>query len=572
MPVTLFQSKPKTTSAAPLGAIGPGRPVARALEAWRQVLGAANVLSAEQAQVRYQANNLAVQRRLSGALLPKTTSHICSLVRVAAAHRIPLYPISTGRNWGYGSALPVKDDCIIVDCSGMTDIQMDPQLGLVMVEPGVTQGMLAAYLDDRKLPYLIPVTGAGPQASLLGNALERGFGITPHCDHFAAVTSLEAVLPDGQRYQGALTEAGCAEVDRAFKWGLGPYLDGLFTQGGFGIVTRMTIALAPKPERVEAFFFSSKNEDDLEQLTARVQAVLRRTAGLTSNINLMNRERILSMVAPNPNPSAPARRLPAQLVASLARKYGVATWSGLGALYGSRTLVRAAKQELKKVLKPGVDQLVFLTRKKTRWARWLTQRLPLIRNTPLADRCKGLDEALCFLEGRPSETALGLAYWKKKTGFNQNLHALRDPARDGSGLIWYSPLVPMKGDAVRTFVNMVRRICSEHGFDPLITLTSLNDRCFDSTIPILFQKNEEETARAHACYEALLTEGRRIGVHPYRLGVQSMKGHCDASLQSWQLGKTLKQAVDPHNIMAPGRYEFQSPPQSIQASGVTRRT
>ena len=79
--------------------------------------------------------------------------------------------------------------------------------------------------------------------------LERGYGITPYADHFAAVTALEAVLPDGRIYRSALSELGGATVDRAYKWGIGPYIDGLFAQGNFAVVTNMTIALAPRPVR-----------------------------------------------------------------------------------------------------------------------------------------------------------------------------------------------------------------------------------------------------------------------------------------------------------------------------------
>ena len=90
---------------------------------------------------------------------------------------------------------------------------------------------------QNNLPFLVPVTGAGPSCSLLGNALERGYGITPHSDHFAAVTALRAVLPSGEIYQSAIAEAGGKDVDYAYKWGVGPYLDGIFTQSSLGIVT-----------------------------------------------------------------------------------------------------------------------------------------------------------------------------------------------------------------------------------------------------------------------------------------------------------------------------------------------
>ena len=75
---------------------------------------------------------------------------------------------------------------------------------MVTVEPGVTQAKLSAYLDTHGYSFLVPVTGTGSNCSLLGNALERGYGVTPQTDHFGAVTDMEAVLADGSIYRTTL--------------------------------------------------------------------------------------------------------------------------------------------------------------------------------------------------------------------------------------------------------------------------------------------------------------------------------------------------------------------------------
>jgi FAD/FMN-containing dehydrogenase len=218
-----------------------------AMRTWRARLGEDAVLDACAAQRCYGSCTIGVDRLIPAALRLRSVEDIVTTVAIAADFGTPLYPISTGNNWGYGSALPPRDGCVIVDLSRLDRIvDFDPAVGLVTVEPGVTQRKLREYLDDRNLPFLVPVTGAGPDCSLVGNALERGYGITPHADHFGAVTALEAVLPDGRLYRSALSELGGETVDRAYKWGIGPYLDGLFAQSGWGIVTRMTIALASR--------------------------------------------------------------------------------------------------------------------------------------------------------------------------------------------------------------------------------------------------------------------------------------------------------------------------------------
>src|SRR5262249_20413517 len=140
---------------------------------------------------RYAMDTSGVRRNIAGAVLPRSTDEVVAVVRLANKYRTPIYPISTGRNWGYGSANPATDGCVIVDLSGMDRvITCDAELGIVTLQPGVTQGHLKRYLDENRLAYLVPVHGGGPGCSIIGNALERGYGITPITDHFGAVQAL----------------------------------------------------------------------------------------------------------------------------------------------------------------------------------------------------------------------------------------------------------------------------------------------------------------------------------------------------------------------------------------------
>ena len=68
--------------------------------------------------------------------------------------------------------------------------------------------------------------------------------------------AIEAVLPDGSIFRPVLADLGAPEAARVFRWGIGPYLNGLFLQGGFGIVTNITVALARRPETMKAFVMS----------------------------------------------------------------------------------------------------------------------------------------------------------------------------------------------------------------------------------------------------------------------------------------------------------------------------
>jgi FAD/FMN-containing dehydrogenase len=525
-----------------------------ALRAWRSILGEAGVLSRQAAADAYGASTTGAERTFLAALRPTDRDQVQRLVEISARERVPLYPISTGHNWGYGCALPAREGCVLLDLSALQRIlDFDPELGTVTVEPGVTQGMLAAFLERERQPFLVPVTGAGPTCSLVGNALERGYGITPIADHFGAVLSLEAVLPDGRVYRRAFADHGGTAVDRAFKWGVGPYLDGLFTQGGFGVVTNMTIGLARRPEAVKAFVFGVEG-DHLDRLVTDVRAILGRFPGAVGGINLMNAHRVLAMAAPYPREAIGADGLIAEAtVRELARYHQVTAWTAFGTLYGTKRVVRAVAAEVKSLVRGYATRLVVVSPEGAARLVRFAELLPGASGRALARRARLLASGLELVDGRPNETALPLAYWKG--GQLPPPGAARDPARDGCGLIWYAPLVPMKSELVQRYVAFVTRVMREHRLEPLITLTTLSERCFDSSVPLLFdRRSSSETEAAQRCYRALLDEGRKLGFLPYRVALQGMEWLTSVPSTYWDVVAALKERLDPAGILAPGRY------------------
>jgi 4-cresol dehydrogenase (hydroxylating) len=527
---------------------------ASALTAWRTLLGSGRTIDSVTATARYCDDTSGYGIPAAGALLVQEVAEIPRILEIARLHRVPLYPISTGRNWGYGRASPIVPGCVILDLSGLNRIiALDSNLGLVTLQPGVTQRQLRAHLDRHAPRFMVPTTGAGPDCSLVGNALERGYGITPHADHFASVMSLEAILPDGRLYRSALAERGAAIVNSGFKWGMGPYVDGLFSQGSLGIVTQMTIALAPRPERVEAFFFGIPEEGRLPAAVAAVQQLLRSLGGTIGSINLMNARRVLAMTTPYPAERAgPDGILPRDVVAELGRRHQIRPWMGVGALYGTGGMVKAARRIVRQQLGAVADRIVFMTPERSAMLGKIVRSVPGLRRHRISRIVTTLGQSMDLLEGRPGEVALPLAYWRSG---QPPRDAPRDPARDGCGLIWYSPLVPMQTDAVTRFVALVTELCTAHGIEPLITLTSLTDRCFDSTIPLLFDRADpRQMARARACYDALFEAGERFGFVPYRLGVHAMQRVTGTPSVFWDVVGTMKSALDPDNIIAPGRY------------------
>src|SRR5205085_10480815 len=118
-----------------------------------------------------------------------------------------------------------------------------------------------------------------------------------------------------------------------------------------------------------------------------------------------------------------------------------------------------------------------------------------------------------------------------------------------------SPLVPMRPDRVRSYVQIVGEVCSAHCVEPLITLTSLSDRCFDSSVPILFDRiDAAQTVRAQSCYRALFDAGQRKGYRRYRMAIHAMSWVTESNAPCWDMVGAIKTALDPAGIIAPGRY------------------
>jgi 4-cresol dehydrogenase (hydroxylating) len=526
-----------------------------AISDWRNLLGDTQILAADIAQAVYGSDTGGVKRRIPAALKILDGDLLPEVMRVACRYGVAVHPISTGHNWGYGSSLPVQDDCVIIDLSGMCKIRhFDVEFGVVTVEPGVTQAMLADFLDAGAHPFMVPVTGAGPHCSLIGNALERGYGITPHTDHFAAVTDMEAVLADGSLYRTAMHEAGGEDLARLFKWGIGAYTAGLFTQSGLGIVTRMSIVLARRPESVKVCLFSLKNDQLLEVAVERIRTILGRLAGVVGGINLMNQRRMLAMSAPFPTDRIGVDGLiPEVVLAELGQQYHILPWTGFATLYGTDRIMAAVQKEIRAALAGVASRLIFLSPARASQIAFLARLLPGGFGDKLARTADMIAKALQLAAGRPNETALPLCYWRNP---RPPSGSWLNPARDGCGLIWYAPLVPMRSQGVRAYVEMVRKITIKHGIEPLITLTSINDKIFDSTVPLIFDReNPVAQTAANVCYGELLEAGRLLGNFPYRVGINNMETLAALQNDARKFHSRIRNALDPARILAPERYE-----------------
>lgn len=491
-----------------------------------------------------------------------------------------LYPISTGLNWGYGTSQPagLTPKIILLDLRRLNKItHFDNDLGIVTIEPGVTQQQLSDFLsdynlqspDDNQHQYMVPVTGAGPDCSILANAIERGYGITPHTDHFYAVTNLQGYWANGTPYQSAINELdGSNEklTNKTFKWGLGPYLDGLFTQSNLGIVSQLTVRLAQKPASFTSFFIQLNDDNLLEKSVPLIRKILQDYDGIVGAINLMDQRRVISMFAKQPiREEAGNRRGNHQVMDDhqihlLSKQLRTPKWTVVGSIYGSLSVVKAVQKDINALFKQIPCKRIYSNSLAINLANKLLKVTPnnLINKVPLLStlsaQLTSFNKGKEIMLGKPNKVALNLCYWRNSKDKEWQERSL-SPEKDGCGLLWYAPLIPMKVSKIREFVDFVRSTCPQYNIEPFITMTNLKHDCVDSTIPIVFDLNNPEAViDAHNCLDVLVEEGLKRGFVPYRLNIDQQQSVLNKDSDFWQTVNKLKETLDPNHILSQGRY------------------
>jgi len=524
----------------------------QALQLWTAVLGADHTIVDRTSLAAAETATFSTTQSVTAILRPADTSQVQECIRIANRFRIPVYPVSTGKNWGYGSRVPVAGSSILLDLGRMNQIlDFSEELAYVTVEPGVTQGQLHQFLQARKSGLWLDATGAGPDCSLIGNVMERGFGHTPYGDHFAQVCGMEVVLPTGDIAQTGFARFPNAQTASVYKWGVGPSLDGLFSQSNLGIVTRMTIWLMPAPPYFQAFFFQCGEDSQLAPLIEALRP-LRLSGTLRSTVHIANDYKVISGLQQYPwqetGGSVPLRP---DTMKDLRRRLKFGAWSGSGGLYGTRRQVAEARRILRDALKGKVERLQFLDDRTLGLASRFAKPYQLLTGWDLRRTLELIRPVYGLLKGVPTAHPLASCYWRKRTPPPSQM----DPDRDGCGLLWCAPVAPMEGEHATRMAHLASEILLGYGFEPAISLTLITERSVCCVVSISYDRNEPgQDEQAMACYKHLLGALNEQGYYSYRLGIQAMS---ELSSQDGYGGllQKIKNAVDPNGVLAPGRYQ-----------------
>src|SRR5688572_16171852 len=128
--------------AAPLPPGVTAEAMAAALAGFRRVVGNDWVFTGEQVSAYadpYPVTGDTSRFRAHAAVAPASTEDVQAIVKVAAEHGVPLWPVSRGKNFAYGGAAPVLSGSVVLDMNRMNRIlEVNADFGYALVEPGVS--------------------------------------------------------------------------------------------------------------------------------------------------------------------------------------------------------------------------------------------------------------------------------------------------------------------------------------------------------------------------------------------------------------------------------------------------
>ena len=458
----------------------------------------------------------------SAAVRAGSVDDVQAVLAVAHAHALPLWTVSRGRNLGYGGAAPRVSGSVVLDLSRMDRVlEVDEEAGYALVEPGVSFSDLHAHLRAAGSSLWVSVPDIS-WGSVLGNALERGFGYTSGGDHAAHICGLEAVLADGRVLRTGMGALAGSRAWQLYKGGYGPSLDGLFLQSNYGVVTKLGVWLAAAPEQAVVCTAKAPDEGDLAALVDALRPLLL-DGTISTNAMIGNALAVASMITDRQQWFEGPGAIPDPVVRRLCDGLDVGWWNARFALYGTPEVVEARLRVVRRAL-GGIAGLDLVERS--------------YPGSPDPERVHPADRAQL---GIPSTDLIRMAGWRGG-----------DPAHTDFSLV-----CPPKGaDAVRQTTSVRRRI-EAAGFDYAGGVT-LFPRHAIALALISFDRSDEEERRAVAAlFPQLVADAAAEHEAPYRAHVAFM----DTIADSYDFGdhaalavqQQIKDALDPAGLLSPGK-------------------
>jgi len=460
-------------------------------------------------------------------LRPGSVEEVQALVRLANETGVPLWTFSRGKNLGYGGPEPRDASMVALDLGRMNRIlEVDDQLCYAVVEPGVTFFDLFEYIQERGLKVWLSVPALG-WGSVMGNMLDRGYGMTPYGDHVKSLCGMEVVLPDGDLVRTGMGAMEGTDLGPIFQGGFGPTLDGLFTQSNLGVVTKVGLWLMPWPEVYISGDVTVEREEDLPQLID-ILTDLRRREVIQNNALCGNVVRACTMRGSKKDFYDGEDSIPDERLEELRHEFGIGQWNARFAIYGDKGLAERRLEIIKERF-AGLEGFEV----KARLYEGTEGQAVAYEDIAELDRTQ--------MAGVPTLKPLSTVAWAAENG----------------GHIDAAPIIPARGSEVYEFYQEAKQLYREYGFDLYIGYHLYPRHMVHVTMIFFENDNEEMLARARELYGRLLDAARRRGYAPYRSHVDYMdriaEGFDFNNHSARRLQEKLKDALDPNGVISPGK-------------------
>ena len=491
----------------------------KAIKEFRSILGDDNVYVEAEQLAPYMKIMMPVdeaEHTPSAAITPTSVEAIQAIVGVCNRYKVPVWPISTGRNMGYGSAAPATRGQVVLDLKRMNRIlEVDVDLATALVEPGVTYRQMHDYLKENNIPLWLDPPGSSALAGMMGNTLDRGVGYTPYGEHFMFSCGMEVVMPTGEVLRTGMGSIPNSNTWQVFKWGYGPYLDGIFTQSNYGIVTKLGMWLLPAPPAFKPFLVRYPQEEDIVKIVETIRPL--RIAMIIPNAvviagALWEAGAFVKRADYYPGEGA----IPDSAVREIMREHELGSWNVYAALYGTPEQIDVNWKIVTGAFKASGGEIVTEEQ---------------LGDNPIFKYRRDL------MRGDMNLQEMGLYNW-----------------RGGGGSIWFSPVSESRGIETLKQMAMAKRTLNEYGLD-YVGEFIVGWRDMHHIIDLLFDRTDpEQMKKAYDCYEQLLNEFTAAGYGTYRTNTAFMDKVADSfgSTQR-EIKQRLKKALDPNGIIAPGK-------------------
>lgn len=452
----------------------------------------------------------------SGALAPASTEEVQAIVGVCDKYNIPVWPISTGKNFGYGSAACATRGQLILDLRRMNRIiEVDAELGTALVEPGVTYQQLKDYLVENNIPLWLSPPAPSTIVSPTGNTMDRGVGYTPYGDNFLFQCGMEVVLADGEVLRTGMGSMPNSSTWQVFKWGYGPYLDGIFTQSNYGIVTKLGMWLMPQPPAFKPFVIRFPDDADIEKAVEilrplRINQIIPNAVVIAHALWEGGTELVRSDYYQGDE------SIPDEAVDQMKADLGMGAWNIYAGLYGSPDQIDVNWNIVQGAF-AGTGAII-------------QEEEEMEGNASFEYRAQ-------LMRGEMTLREFGLYNW-----------------RGGGGSVWFAPVAQARGSEALSQMALAKEILGKYGFD-YVAEYIIGWREGHHIIDLLFDKtNAEETVRADQCFDELLTEFSERGWGSYRTNIAYMDKVADTfGPVKKDVNQRIKRALDPKGIIAPGK-------------------